>query len=130
MLAPLLAFFFFFGLLLDVRTRHTIHPDAHSLSLHAEHQPVVICLSSVVTHTGRSSNALALAQVARKTARAHTKSTVMGAERGCDTPLFGSRERISERIDEQVVDHSRLEAERADVAEAGKNSGTKLASDH
>ena len=38
--------------------------------------------------------------------------------------------RISERIDEQVVDRSRLEAARADVAEAEKNPATQVASDH
>ena len=62
--------------------------------------------------------------------RTHTKPTVIVAELGCDTPWFGSRERISERIDEQVVDHSRLEAARADVAEAEKNPTTQVASDH
>ena len=35
-----------------------------------------------------------------------------------------------ERIDEQVVDHSRLEAARADVAEAEKNLATQVACDH
>ena len=54
----------------------------------------------------------------------------MVAEHGCDTPRFGSRERISERIDEQVVDHSRLEAKRAGVVEAGKNPAANVASDH
>ena len=54
----------------------------------------------------------------------------MVAEHGFDTQRFGSREHISERIDEQVVDHSRLEAARADVAEAGKNPATQVASDH
>ena len=58
--------------------------------------------------------------------RAHHLSyhSHMVAEHGCDTPWLGCRERISERIDEQVVDHSRLEAARAGVAEAGKNLAT------
>ena len=51
-----------------------------------------------------SSNALALAQ-GRLQNSARTKPTVMVAElRGRDTPWYGSREHISERIDEQVVD--------------------------
>ena len=51
----------------------------------------------------------------------------MVAEHGCDTPWHGSRERISERTDEQVVDHSRLDAARAD---AEKSPATQVASDH
>ena len=54
----------------------------------------------------------------------------MVAERRCDTPWLRSRERISERIDEQVVDQSLLEAARADVAEAENNLATQVASDH
>ena len=74
--------------------------------------------------------------------RARTKPTDMVAERrGRDTPWRGSREHISERVDEQVVDL--LEVKRADLAEAEKNlttsvthqavsnkSCTQVASDH
>ena len=40
---------------------------------------------------------------------------MVAERRGCDMPWHGSREHISERIDEQVVDHSRLEDARADT---------------
>ena len=66
----------------------------------------------------------------RKRARHPSYHPNMVAERRCDTPWLRSRERISERIDEQVVDQSRLEAARADVAEAENNLATQVASDH
>ena len=66
---------------------------------------------------------------------------MVAERRGRDTPRRGSREHISERVDEQVVDP--LEAKRADLAEAEKNlttlvthqavsnrSCTQVASDH
>ena len=72
------------------------------------------------------SNAFALAQACEKSTSRHT---CVHDNESYPTWWLRSRERISERVDEQVVDQSRLETARADVAEAEKNLATQVASD-